>query len=101
MAAMCELTGKQVTFGNNVSHSKRHTRRTFRPNLRVVRLESELLKRTFRLQVAISTMRTIEFKGNLDAYLLKTKSAKLTPLGQKLRRKIKKVVAAQSAVSTS
>jgi large subunit ribosomal protein L28 len=31
--AKCEICGKATTFGNNVSHSKRATRRTFRPNL--------------------------------------------------------------------
>lgn len=31
--AKCEICGKITTFGNNVSHSKRATRRVFRPNL--------------------------------------------------------------------
>ena len=31
--AKCEVCGKITAFGNNVSHSKRATRRTFRPNL--------------------------------------------------------------------
>ena len=33
MSRVCEITGKKVMMGNNVSHSKRRTRRTFLPNL--------------------------------------------------------------------
>ena len=33
MSKVCQITGKKVMFGNNVSHSKRRTRRTFHPNL--------------------------------------------------------------------
>ena len=31
--AKCEICGKGVSFGQRVSHSKRHTRRTFSPNI--------------------------------------------------------------------
>ncbi|MGB0424832.1 MAG: 50S ribosomal protein L28, partial [Flavobacteriales bacterium] len=33
MARVCQLTGKKVMVGNNVSHSKRRTKRRFYPNL--------------------------------------------------------------------
>jgi large subunit ribosomal protein L28 len=33
MAGMCEVCGKKVAFGNNVSFSKKRTNRTFRPNI--------------------------------------------------------------------
>ena len=91
MPSQCQLTGKQVRFGNKVSHSNRKTRRTFSPNLCSVKLESVLLKRVFHLRIALSTLRTITHKGGLDEFLLKTKSAKLTDLGKKLRRKLKKI----------
>ena len=29
----CEICGKSVQFGNNVSHSKRHTKRRWLPNI--------------------------------------------------------------------
>jgi len=39
--AKCNNCGKAVTFGQAVSHSKRHTNRPFRPNLqRVTVLEN-------------------------------------------------------------
>ena len=33
MSKKCEITGKKVIVGNNVSHSRIHTKRTFSPNL--------------------------------------------------------------------
>ena len=33
MAGVCEICGKHVRFGNNVSHSKHRTPRTFKPNI--------------------------------------------------------------------
>lgn len=36
--AKCELCGKGVTFGQNVSHSNRKTNRTFKPNIRKVKI---------------------------------------------------------------
>jgi large subunit ribosomal protein L28 len=96
MPSQCELTGKHVRFGNKVSHSNRKTRRRFAPNFRPVTLESAALKQSFNIQIAISTLRTIDFKGGLDNFLLGTRAAKLTPFGQKIRRKLKKLSAAAS-----
>ena len=45
MARRCELSGKAVLTGNNVSHAKRRTRRRFLPNLCNVTLQSDALKK--------------------------------------------------------
>jgi len=37
--AKCEMCGKSLQFGHNVSHSKRATRRQFRPNIQHMRVE--------------------------------------------------------------
>ncbi|MET0154816.1 MAG: 50S ribosomal protein L28 [Rickettsiales bacterium] len=92
MPSQCELTGKHVQFGNKVSHSNRKTRRPFAPNFRNITLESKVLNRSFRIQIAVSTLRTVDFKGGLDAFLVGTKAAKLTPFAQKIRRDVKKIV---------
>ena len=34
----CYVCSKGVTFGNNVSHANNRTRRTWKPNLQVVRI---------------------------------------------------------------
>jgi large subunit ribosomal protein L28 len=37
MAAVCEVCGKRPSFGNTRSHSLRHTRRRWNPNVQRVR----------------------------------------------------------------
>ncbi len=37
MAAVCEVCGKHPSFGMNVSHSQRHTKRRWSPNIQRVR----------------------------------------------------------------
>jgi large subunit ribosomal protein L28 len=90
MARRCELTGKEVQFGHNVSHSKRATNRRFEPNIQKVTMDSETLGRSLRLRVATRTIRTVQKKGGLDGFLLGTADEKLMPGALKLKRQIKK-----------
>ncbi|MCL2375631.1 MAG: 50S ribosomal protein L28 [Firmicutes bacterium] len=39
MSRVCAVCGKGKASGNNVSHSNRHTRRTFEPNLHKMRID--------------------------------------------------------------
>ncbi len=39
MSRKCKICGKGTTFGNNVSHSNKKTRRTFKPNIQKVKVE--------------------------------------------------------------
>ena len=50
MARRCELTGKGVMVGNNVSHALNRTRRRFLPNLLNVTLISDALNRPVKLR---------------------------------------------------
>jgi len=93
MPRVCELTGLGILAGNKVSHSNRKTRRKFCPNLQNITLSSEVLNRTIKLRIATSTLRTIDFKGGLDNFLLETKSNKLLPDAKVLRNKIKSTIA--------
>ncbi len=95
MARRCELTGKGVQSGNNVSHSNRKTRRRFLPNLQQVTLPSELLARGVSLRLAASTIRSVEHNGGLDAYLLSTSSNKLTIDAVKLKKEMQKAQVAK------
>lgn len=90
MSQRCALTGKTIQFGNNVSHSQRKTRRRFNPNIHKVSLLSETLGQKVSLNVPMSTLRSIEHKGGLDAYLLGTSNLKLTAEGRALKEKIRK-----------
>ncbi|MEW5846655.1 MAG: 50S ribosomal protein L28 [Bacteroidota bacterium] len=70
MSRVCQLTGKRVMVGNNVSHSKRRTKRRFLPNLKTKRLFLESENRWITLRLSTSAMRTID-KVGLDNALKK------------------------------
>ena len=90
MARRCELTGKGVMAGHLVSHANNKKKRVFRPNLQTITLASEALGRNIRLKVAMSTLRTLDRRGGLDAFLLRAKDAALSSRAQKLKRQLKK-----------
>ncbi|MDB1135005.1 50S ribosomal protein L28 [Candidatus Anaplasma sp. TIGMIC] len=93
MSRVCDITGVSKSFGNKVSHSNRKTKRSYLVNLHNVTLVSEVLGRKFRVKVASSTLRTIDYKGGLDLYLLNTSSRKLTEEARKIKRKIRVAIA--------
>ncbi len=49
MALRCDYCGKGVMHGHNVSHSKRRTKRTFKPNLHSAKVEVNGAKKKLRL----------------------------------------------------
>lgn len=63
MSRVCQLTGKKPMVGNNVSHSKRRTKRRFLPNLKYKRFYLESEDRWITLRVSTSAMRTINKIG--------------------------------------
>ena len=63
MARICQITGKKSMNGNNVSHSKRRTKREFSPNLRSKRFWSEEENRFITLRVSAAGIRKICKKG--------------------------------------
>ena len=88
MTMKCELTGKTFQTGNNVSHAKNRTKRRFMPNLQNISFISEILGQKIQLKVAASTIRTVEKKGGLDQFLLKTSNSKLHTHAIKLKKRI-------------
>jgi large subunit ribosomal protein L28 len=97
MARRCELSGKAVLTGNNVSHAKRRTRRRFLPNLCSVTLQSDALKKRVRLTISAHALRSVEHRGGLDAYLLKAGNDELSLKARRLKREIAKAHEAQAA----
>ena len=59
----CIVTGKAVVYGNTVSHSHRHTRRRFEPNLHCKRFWAVEEKRWVKLLVSARGIKTIAKKG--------------------------------------
>ena len=88
MSKRCQLTGKTYLSGNNVSHANNKTKRRFLPNLQKISFSSEKLGKSIQLKVAASTVRTVEKKGGLDEYLLKTSNIKLSSEARKIKKQI-------------
>ena len=63
MARVCQVTGKKRMIGNNVSHSKRRTKREFSPNLKTKRFWLESEERFVTLKVSCKGMKTIYKNG--------------------------------------
>jgi len=97
MSRRCELTGKGVLTGNNVSHAKNRTRRRFLPNLNNVTLLSETLGKSFKFRVAASAIRTVDHRGGLDAFLAKARDEELSTNALKVKRSIEKAKAEAAA----
>ena len=97
MARRCAITGKSVMSGNNVSHAHNKTRRRFLPNLQNASLLSEALGRTVSLRLSTRAIRTVEHRGGLDACLLKTPNDSLSSEALKVKRQIKRALAAGQA----
>lgn len=98
MARRCELTGKGVMTGNNVSHAHNKSRRRFLPNLCNVTLISEALGRSVRLKVSAHALRSVEHRGGLDAFVLAAKDSELSMKARRLKRELQK---AQDANATA
>ena len=88
MARVCELSGKKVMTGNNVSHANNKTKRKFLPNLKKVKFKSEILKRSLKLTVSNAGVRTVDKKGSFDEFLKSTKSKYLSLRLKKLKKSI-------------
>jgi large subunit ribosomal protein L28 len=63
MARVCQVTGKGVQTGNNVSHANNKTRRRWLPNLHERRFWVPSENRWVKLRVSNQALRTIDKKG--------------------------------------
>lgn len=91
MARRCELTGKGVLTGNNVSHAKNRNRRRFLPNVHDVSLLSDALGRSVRLKISRQAQRSVDHNGGLDNFLMKAKDDKLSLRARRIKKQIRKV----------
>ncbi|MCE9522745.1 MAG: 50S ribosomal protein L28 [Alphaproteobacteria bacterium] len=97
MARRCELTGKGVMSGHNVSHANNKTKRKFRPNVSEVSLISDKLDRTVRLKISKHALRSIDHNGGLDAYIIKLKDDLMSVRARRLKREIVRLGAKKAA----
>ncbi|MGM9745401.1 MAG: 50S ribosomal protein L28 [Paludibacteraceae bacterium] len=68
MSKICQITGKKAMIGNNVSHSKRRTKRSFDLNLFSKKFYYVEQQCWISLRLSAAGLRTINKKG-LDAAL--------------------------------
>ncbi len=90
MSRRCQLTGKGVLTGNNVSHANNKTRRRFLPNLQESSMLSDILGQSVHMRLSTRAIRSVEHNGGIDAYLLSTPNAKLPEAALVLKRRILK-----------
>lgn len=63
MSRICQVTGKRAIVGNNVSHSKRRTKRKFHPNLFEKKYYLPEEERWISLKISAAGIRLISKKG--------------------------------------
>jgi len=59
MSQVCQLSGKRPQVGNNVSHSNRHTRRRFNPNLTTKKFIDPKTGKSVKIKISIRAQRTL------------------------------------------
>jgi large subunit ribosomal protein L28 len=96
MSRRCELTGVGPMVGHNVSHSNIKTKRRFLPSLAEVSLASDALGQNFKLKITNAALRTLDFKGGLDAVLINSRDEVLSPRALKIKRQVKAKLSSQA-----
>lgn len=99
MSRRCDLLDTGPMSGHNVSHAKNRTNRRFNVNLCNVTLPSETLGQKFKMRIAAKTLRTVDFKGGLDGFLMGTKNHKLTDKAKKIKKLLIKAKAELEAAN--
>jgi large subunit ribosomal protein L28 len=97
MSRRCQITGKGVLTGNNVSHANNRTRRRFLPNLQETSLLSDILGSSVRMRLSTRAIRTIEHNGGIDSFLLSTPDRALTVDAKALKRRLLRARAKREA----
>ncbi|HKQ54658.1 MAG TPA: 50S ribosomal protein L28 [Methyloceanibacter sp.] len=93
MARRCELTGKAVQVGHRVSHANNKSKHRFLPNLCAVTLISDALGQSYSFRISANAVKSVEHRGGLDAYLLKSRDTDLSTKARRLKHQIAKKAA--------
>lgn len=75
MSRVCPVTGKKPMYGNNVSHSFRHTRRRWNVNLQTATIVVDGKKQ--RVRISTSALRTLR-KSAKDTSITPTPAPEVT-----------------------
>ncbi|MDE5573030.1 MAG: 50S ribosomal protein L28 [Muribaculaceae bacterium] len=80
MSKICQITGKKAITGNNVSHSKRRTKRRFNANLFNKKFYWVEQDAWINLTISAAGLRTINKMGLNAAIMNATKNGYLTEI---------------------
>ena len=92
MPKICDITGKKVQFGHNVSKANNKTKRKFNVNLQSVTFKSQVLNKNLNFTISTSAMRTVLKYGGIDDYLSKTRNKKLSLKVKRIQKTIQKLI---------
>ncbi len=90
--ARCELTGKSPVVKNLVSHSNIKTKSVAMPNIQKKRIYSTILDQSVTLKVATTTMKSMEFSGGFDKYILNQPQTSLSKRALAVQSRIRKKI---------
>ncbi len=99
MSRKCFISGKEVLFGHNVSHSNRKTQKKFLPNLQKVSLMSFALGCKVQIRISTAALRSIEHNGGIDSYLVSSRDSTLSKKALDFKKRILKVMSASNAAA--
>lgn len=94
MARQHVLGGKAPQTGNKVSHSNRKSHRKWLPNTQRKAVYSIALDRNIRLSMPACMIRTLDFAGGLDNFLLNESTENLSRALRRLQTLIRERVEA-------
>ena len=90
MSRVCEISGKNVMSGHNVSHAINKTKRIFLLNLIYRKFFSKTLDKFISMKVSVHALKSVEKNGGLDDYLKKTRNRVLAPEALVIKKSILK-----------
>lgn len=82
----CEITGKGITFGNQISHSHRVTGRIWRPNLQTTKVVINGV--TVKVKVCTKTLKTLKSANEVE--VMQILKANANTLSARLRKILSK-----------
>ena len=82
----CEISGKGITFGNQISHSQRLTGRVWKPNLQPVTVV--INGQTLKLKVCTKVLKSI--KGASETELMQILKANANTLSPRITKALSK-----------
>ena len=82
----CEITGKGMTFGNQISHSHRVTGRVWKPNLQTTKVIINGV--TVKVKVCTKTLKTLKTANEVE--VMQILKANANTLSARLRKILSK-----------